>query len=129
MTRVAPLPRVAVLLGIAAAVGIACQTDRDRPGPPRLSMTLTQDSVSSPDTLTGSLRADDLDGIDSIWLTVDSAAPIAADGLLEPTFIATFRAGVRSGHVLGDRVNITFTARDLTGYVGGLDTFVIVKGP
>ena len=92
-------------------------------------MTLTQDSVSSPDTLTGSLRADDLDGIDSIWLTVDSAAPIAADGLLEPTFIATFRAGVRSGHVLGDRVNITFTARDLTGYVGGLDTFVIVKGP
>ena len=127
MTRVAA--RLALLGAAAALTTVTCQTDRDRPGPPRLSMTLNQDSVSSPDTLTGSLRADDLDGIDSIWLTVDSGAPIAADGLLEPTFIATFRAGVRGGHVLGDRVNVSFTARDITGYVGGLDTFVIVKGP
>jgi hypothetical protein len=94
-----------------------------------LSLTINQDSVRSPDTLTGTLRADDLDGIDSIWISVDSAAPLGADGLLEPTFVATFRAGIRSGHVLGDRVSIRFTARDLTGYVGGLDTFVIVRGP
>src|SRR5262245_42659896 len=121
--------RVALLLAGTGLVIVACQTNRDRPGPPRLSMTINQDSVSSPDTLTGSVRADDVDGIDSIWLSVDSGAPIGADGLLESTFIATFRAGVRAGHVLGDRVNVTFTARDLTGFVGGLDTFVIVKGP
>ena len=121
--------RGAMVLGLAAAAVLACQTDRDRPGPPRLSLTINEDSVQSPDTVTGSLRADDLDGIDSIWLSVDSAPPLAADGLLEATFIATFRAGVRGGHVLGDRVSIRFTARDITGYVGGLDTFVIVKGP
>lgn len=121
--------RGALILGLAAAAVVACQTDRDRPGPPRLSLTINEDSVQSPDTVTGSLRADDLDGIDSIWLTVDSAPPLAADGLLEATFIATFRAGVRGGHVLGDRVSIRFTARDITGYTGGLDTFVIVKGP
>ena len=121
--------RVAVLMGLAAGAALACQTDRDRPGPPRLSLTINEDSVLSPDTVTGSLRADDLDGIDSIWLTVDAAPPLAADGLLESTFLATFRAGVRGGHVLGDRISIRFTARDITGFVGGLDTFVIVKGP
>lgn len=120
---------VRAVFGVAAASILACQTDRDRPGPPSLSLTINQDSVHSPDTLTGTLRADDLDGIDSIWISVDSAAPLSADGLLEPTFIATYRAGIRSGHVLGDRVSIRFTARDLTGYVGGLDTFVIVRGP
>ena len=127
MSRVAP--RTAILLGLTAGAALACQTNRDRPGPPRLSITLNEDSVGSPDTLTGSLRADDLDGIDSIWLTVDSAPPLAGDGLLEATFIATFRAGIRGGHVLGDHVTIRLTARDLSGYVGGLDTFVIVKGP
>jgi hypothetical protein len=121
--------RVTVELALAAAATLACQTNRDRPGPPHVSLTFDQDSVLSPDTLTGSLRADDMDGIDSIWLTVDSGVPLAADGLLEQTFIATFRAGIRSGHVLGDRVSVRLSARDLSGYVGGLDTFVIVKGP
>lgn len=121
--------RVTVALAVAAAAALACQTNRDRPGPPRVSLTLDQDSVLSPDTLTGSLRADDIDGIDSIWLTVDSGVPLGADGLLDQTFIATFRAGIRSGHVLGDRVSVRLSARDLSGYVGGLDTFVIVKGP
>jgi len=121
--------RVAVLAGLATSAALACQTDRDRPGPPLLSLTINEDSVQSPDTVTGTLRADDRDGLDSIWLTVDSAPPLAADGLLEATFLATFRAGVRGGHVLGDRVSIRFTARDITGFVGGLDTFVVVKGP
>lgn len=127
MSRLAPRP--AILIGMAVSAVIACQTNRDRPGPPRLSITIDQDSVGSPDTLTGSLRADDPDGIDSVWLSVDSEPPLGGDGLLEATFIATFRAGVRGGHVLGDRVTIHFTARDVSGYVGGLDTSVIVKGP
>jgi len=127
MSRVAS--RTAFLLGLAAAATLACQTNRDRPGPPRLTLTIDQDSVRSPDTVTGSLRADDVDGIDSIWLSVDSAPPLGADGLLEPTFIATFRTGIRGGHVLGDRVSVHFTGRDLSGYVGELDTFVVVKGP
>jgi hypothetical protein len=117
---------------LLAAVGgatLACQADRERPGPPRLAIFLNQDSVRSPDTLSGSLRADDPDGVDSVWLSVDSAPPLGADGLLEPTFLASFRAAVRNGHVLGDHIAVQLTARDLSGYVGGLDTFVVVRGP
>jgi hypothetical protein len=121
--------RVAVLVCLGAAAALACQTDRDRPGPPRLAITLDQDSVLSPDTLTGSVRADDPDGIDSIWLSVDSELPLGADGLLDPSFLATFRAGIRNGHVPGDRVVVQLSGRDLSGYLGVLDTFVIVRGP
>jgi hypothetical protein len=121
--------RVAVLVCLGAAAALACQTDRDRPGPPRLAITLDQDSVLSPDTLTGSVRADDPDGIDSIWLSVDSAAPLGADGLLDPTFLATFRAGIRNGHVLGDRVTVQLSGSDLSGYTSVLDTYVVVRGP
>ena len=113
----------------AGAATFACQADRERPGPPRLVITFNQDSVRSPDTLTGSLRADDPDGIDSVWLSVDSAPSWSADGLLKPTFLASFRAAVHNGHVLGDHVAVRFTARDLSGYLGGLDTFAVVRGP
>jgi hypothetical protein len=121
--------RVCAALGLAGLAVGACQVNRDRPGPPRIALTLDQDSVHSPDTLTGSLRADDPEGIDSIWLSVDSAPPVGEDGLLQQTFLATFRAGIRSGHVLGDRVSVRFWARDISGYTGGLDTFVVVRGP
>ncbi|HEY7684823.1 MAG TPA: hypothetical protein VH833_01830 [Gemmatimonadales bacterium] len=121
--------RVAVLVSLFATGALGCQTDRDRPGPPRLSITLDQDSVLSPDTLTGLVRADDPDGIDSIWLSVDSAPPLGADGALDPTFLATFRAGIRNGHVLGDRVVVQLSGRDLGGYTGVLDTFVVVRAP
>lgn len=85
--------------------------------------------MRSPDTLTGSLRADAPDGIDSVWLSVDSAPPRGDDGLLKPTFLATFRAAVRGGHTVGDHVSVRLTARDISGYVGALDTFVVVRGP
>ena len=121
--------RVAWVVIAAASASLACQADRERPGPPRLAITINQDSVRSPDTLTGTLRADDPAGIDSVWLSVDSAPPLGADGLLEPTFLSAYRAPVPKGHFLGDRVSIRYTARDLSGYIGGLDTFVVVKGP
>lgn len=122
-------PRFVFVTLVAGAATFACQADRDRPGPPRLAITIDDDSVHSPDTLTGALRADDPDGIDSVWLSVDSAPPLGADGLLEPTFLASFHAAIRNGHVLGDHVPVQFSARDLAGYVGVLDTFVVVKAP
>jgi hypothetical protein len=120
--------RVALVLAVVAAAAMACQTDRDRPGPPRVRITLDQDSVHSPDSLSGTVRADDPDGIDSVWLLVDTSLS-AGDGLLDQTFIATFHSNITGGHVLGDHVLVRLTARDISGYVGGLDTFVTVKGP
>ncbi|MGH7537334.1 MAG: hypothetical protein ACREMF_01750 [Gemmatimonadales bacterium] len=121
--------RMVLVLGVAALPALACQTDRDRPGPPKLTLTLDQDSIESPDTLTGAVRADDVDGIDSVFLSVDSEAPRGADGLLEPTFFGPFQIPVRAGHIPGDLVPIQVTARDIAGYVSVLDTFVIVRGP
>lgn len=121
--------RATVLATGAALAALACQTNRDRPGPPRLGITLNQDSVRSPDTLTGTVRADDPDGVDSVWISVDSQPPLGADGALDATFIATFRADVPGGHVLGDRISVRLTARDISGFVGSLDTFVVVRGP
>jgi len=115
--------------GLGALAALACQISRERPGPPRVSVTIDQDSVASPDTLTGSLRAEDPDGLDSIWLSVDSAPPLGEDGQFQQSFIATFRAAIRSGHQPGDRVSVRFWARDISGYTGGLDTSVVVKGP
>jgi len=118
---------VVALAGCLAAA--ACQVDRDRPGPPRLTITIDQDSVGSPDTLTGTVRVEDVDGIDSVWLAVDSAPPIGEDGLLEPTFFAPFKAGVRNGHVLGQRIDVRLSSRDISGFTGVLDTSVAVRGP
>ena len=117
---------VLLCTGMAA---FACEVDRERPGPPRLALTLDQDSVRSPDNLTGTIRADDRDGIDSIWLEVDSALPLGADGLLEATFTARYSAIIRPGHLARDRITIRLTGRDISGYVSGLDTFVVVRGP
>jgi hypothetical protein len=107
----------------------ACQVNRDRPGPPRLTITIDQDSVGSPDTLTGTVRVEDVDGIDSVWLAVDSAPPIGEDGLLAPTFFAPFKAGVGGGHVFGQRIDVRLSSRDITGFTGVLDTSVAVRGP
>jgi hypothetical protein len=121
--------RAGVVIGLGTLAALACQANRDRPGPPRVTMTIDQDSVHSPDTISGALRATDPEGIDSIWLSVDSAPPEGEDGLFQQTFLATYRAGIRSGHVLGERVSVRFWARDISGYVGAIDTFVVVKGP
>ena len=114
---------------VAGAATLACQADRARPGPPRLAITIDRDSVGSPDTLTGTLRATDADGVDSVWLSVDSAAPVADDGRLEPAFLASFRAPVRAGHLPGDHVAVRLSARDVDGFLGVLDTFAVVRGP
>ena len=120
---------VAVLVCLGAALALACQADRERPGPPRLALTLEQDSVRSPGVLSGSVRADDVDGLDSLWLTVDAAPPLGIDGLLERTIIATFGAPISDNHVPGYRVPVQLKGRDISGYVSVLDTFVPVRGP
>jgi hypothetical protein len=113
---------VCCVLGYLAA----CLTERPRPGPPQLTLTLDKIRVRSPDTLTGTLRARDAAGIDSVWLTVASAPQFGTDGLLQPDFQAPFRASIPGGHGFGARLTVTLTARDLDGFVGHRDTFVTV---
>jgi hypothetical protein len=93
-----------------------------------LQITLDKDIVSSPDTLTGTVRAQDRDGIDSVWVTVDTLR-VGDDGFFRQTYQSRFRLPVRGGHVLGDHVLVRLQARDVAGFMGVLDTAVVVRGP
>jgi len=103
-----------------------------RIGPHVVSITLDKDSVRSatnpPDTLTGTLRAQDADGIDSVWLQLDDDPPIAEDGLLQTSFQSPFRVVVPAGFSSGARLPVTLEARDVTGFRSVLDTMVRVAG-
>ena len=116
------------LLGAACALsGLAgCLAERPRPGPPQVSITLDKIRVRSPDTLTGTLRAQDPTGIDSVWLTLAFAPQFGTDALMRTDFQAPFRTFIAGGHSPGARISVTVTARDLDGFVGQRDTFVTV---
>ncbi len=106
----------------------ACLEDRPRPAPPFIRLTIDQDSVRSPDTVTGTITVRDDDGIDSVWLSVDTVRR-GDDGFFQPTYVSTYRFPVPAGRVLGDLVPIHGEARDVVGFLGVRDTFVRVRGP
>ena len=118
------------LAACGLSLAASCLSERPRPAPPVVSITLDKDSVRSatnpPDTLTGTLRAQDADGIDSVWLQLDDDPPIAEDGLLQTSFQSPFRVVVPAGFSSGARLPLTLEARDFTGFRSVLDTMVRV---
>ena len=118
--------------GVVLAAGLVallagCLEDRPRPAPPRLSIHFDRDSISSPDTLSGTIRADDPIGIDSVWITVDTSARVGADGGFNTTFEAPFVFLVGGGFPPGRRIPVQLEGRDIGGFDDVLDTFVVVK--
>ena len=110
---------------IGAALGAACLEERPRPAPPRLTLILDDATVCSPDTVSGTVRADDPDGIDSLWVTVDQEES-GVDGLLERSFEARFRLPVRAGLSTGSTVDVLVRARDLAGFEDTLERALAV---
>jgi hypothetical protein len=108
--------------------GDACLEDRPRPAPPVITITIDQATVRSPDTVTGTITVRDPDGIDSVWVRVDTVRR-GDDAFLETVFSSPYRFPVRSGLVAFDLVPIRGEARDVVGFVGLKDTFVRVRGP
>lgn len=84
--------------------------------------------MRSPDTVTGTITVRDEDGIDSIWVAVDTVRR-GEDGFLQPTFVSRYRFPVPAGRVFGNRVSIQGQARDVVGFRGVKDSFVTVRGP
>jgi len=119
-------PRGAVLIAGVACL-TACFGERPRPAPPQLAIALAKVLVRSPDTLRGTIHAEDPDGLDSVWLTLDGLPRIGEDGLLETVFDAPFVLLVPRGYGPGDRIPVTVTARDVVGFTGELDTVVRVS--
>ena len=81
--------------------------------------------MHSPDTLTGFVRVSDPDGIDSIWLLVDSLR-YGEDGFFRDVINQPFIALIPSSRPLGSRVNLRFEARDVAGFFSSVDTFVVI---
>lgn len=85
-----------------------------------------RDSVQSPDSVTGWVRAEDGDGIDSVWLTVDTSRS-GEDGFFDVVFFSRFRSNIPPGLASGARVPVRLEARDIGGFTSALDTSVTVK--
>ena len=106
----------------------ACFEERARPAPPVLRITLSQTEVTSPDTLTGTVRAEDGDGIDSVWVTVDMERA-GEDGFFETVLIAPFRFLIPPGLPPSTVLPVRVEARDIAGFSTTLDTIVRVVLP
>ncbi len=114
---------------LIAGVGLlaACFSEQPRPAPPLLFLTLGKAFVRSPDTLNGTVGANDPDGIDSVWLTVGSVPIGGWDGVLATEFTTSFRVLIGPGFTGGDRLPIRVKARDVAGFQGELDSAVTVS--
>ena len=112
-------------------VATSCLEDRPRPGPPQLSYTLNRTTVQSnnpptpPDTLSGTVLAEDSDGLDSVWVTVDSAVA-GEDGRFNRVFSGPFRFLIGPGKTVGTVLPVQIRARDIVGFEVVRDTHVVV---
>ena len=109
---------------------VACLAERDRPGPPLLIFTIddsTSISASHTDTIAGTVGASDPDGLDSVWVILDSVEN-GEDGGFDRTFSSRWRFIVTAGRNEGAIVPLTFRARDIAGFEAQRDTYVVV-GP
>lgn len=98
--------------GVAACA--ACFEERPRPAPPVLTLTLDATSVCTPDTLTGRARAQDPDGIDSLWIAMGSQE-WGMDGRLQRVFEQSISLAVPPGLEADTALAVALRARDLAG--------------
>jgi hypothetical protein len=113
---------------LSLLLAVSCLEERPRPGPPQLTFTLDRTTVRAappPDTVAGTVRAEDPDGIDSVWIAVDSVSA-GEDGAFDRVFTSRFRFLVGSGKSPGAQVPVVLRARDIAGFEVSRDTFVVV---
>lgn len=111
---------------IALAVLAACLDERPRPGPPILTVTFSTATPHVRDTVTGTVRAEDASGVDSIWLWLGQDQPIGQDGRFETVVQANFRLIVPASEGPGSLIPVQFRARDVEGFESRRDTSVRV---
>jgi hypothetical protein len=104
----------------------ACLGERERPGPPRLSFTIDDTTVvsSRTDTIAGSVRAEDADGIDSVWVTAASQEQ-REDGGFSQVMSTRYRLVIPAGTQPGAQIPLSFRARDAAGFEAQRDTYVV----
>jgi hypothetical protein len=80
--------------------------------------------ASRPDTVGGTVRAEDFDDIDSVWITL-GADERAADGNFSRSFTWRYRFIVPSGQTPGAHIAMSFRTRDAAGFEAQRDTYVV----
>ena len=115
--------RAALIACVGAASVWACLTETPRPSPPSLTVALSKVQVRSPDTVRVTVTARDPDGIDSVWVTVDSLRR-GEDGFLRVTAVDTFPFIIPAGATGARQIPVRVEARDLPGFKSTLDTSV-----
>ncbi|HWC72894.1 MAG TPA: hypothetical protein VG454_03080 [Gemmatimonadales bacterium] len=73
------------------------------------------------------MSAADDDGIDSVWVALDSVVK-GEDAGFDRVFSSRWRFVVSAGRQQGDLLPLTFRARDVGGFEAQRDTYVVV-GP
>ena len=108
-------------------MGTACLGERERPGPPQVSLTINDTTVASSraDTVAGVVTAADADGIDSVWVSVGSEQH-SADGGFNRTFSFSYRFVIASGQQSGTHIPMSVRARDVAAFQTQRDTYVVV---
>lgn len=108
---------------VGAASVWACLTETPRPSPPSLAVALNKVQVRSPDTLRVTVSAQDPDGIDSVWVTVDSLRK-GDDAFLRATAVDSFFFTIQAGATAQRQIPVRVEARDVPGFKSSLDTSV-----
>lgn len=108
---------------MVAALG--CISERSRPAPPLLRVTFNRPQVTSPGSFTGTVRAEDRDGLDSIWISLESER-FGEDGFFLQVVLAPFAFTVPNGFPPGAVLAVRVEARDVTGFRSAIDTSVTV---
>lgn len=81
--------------------------------------------MSPPDTLAGTVTAQDADGLDSVWVTVDGVEA-GQDAFFEQSLVSRFRFLIGVGKTPGTRIPVQVRARDIAGFEATRDTQVVV---
>ena len=76
------------------------------------------------DTVAGTLHVEDPDGIDSVWVTLETTAR-GYDGGFNRVFDGTYRFVVQ-GFQPTEQIPLVFRARDISGFEVQRDTYVVV---
>jgi hypothetical protein len=71
------------------------------------------------------MRVDDADGLDSVWITVDTRVA-GEDAGFEQRFATRFRAVVQAGKPATEHIPVQLRARDIAGFEAQRDTYVVV---
>lgn len=82
-------------------------------------------TASRSDTVAGNVRVDDPDGVDSVWVTLETVQK-GEDGGFNRVFSSRYRFVVSAGLSPGAQMPLSFRARDISGFEVQRDTYVVV---